>query len=239
MTASQHTIAGQIVTMPVKVRKAEQHMAMFSVDADAAQQMIDYSGLQVCRYLPGRAIVVLMLMHYIDGDLGQYYEFGTNVMVNPPGSTASGLRALQSAGAFIHHLPVDQEFTLEAGTTIWGYPKVMADFTIRDGRQFGFDLNIDGQFVVGMEFRRGLPVRLTPRNQAQRSYSHRDGVTRETAFEMSMTGVRNRPGGVAMRLGDHAYAKELACLGFPKTALMSSAVENVQMSFDDATEVSR
>ena len=28
-------------------------MAMFSVDADAAQQMIDYSGLQVCRYLPG------------------------------------------------------------------------------------------------------------------------------------------------------------------------------------------
>ena len=58
--------------MPVKIRKANQHMAMFSVDADAAQRMIDYSGLQVCRYLPGRAIVVLMLMHYIDGDLGQY-----------------------------------------------------------------------------------------------------------------------------------------------------------------------
>ncbi len=113
-------------------------MAMFSVDADAAQRMIDYSGLQVCRYLPGRAIVVLMLMHYVDGDLGQYYEYGTSVMVNPPGSDASGPRALQSAGAFIHHLPVDQEFTLEAGTTIWGFPKVMADFTIRDGRAVRF-----------------------------------------------------------------------------------------------------
>ena len=95
MTASQHTIAGTVLTMPVKIRKATQHMAMFSVDADAAQHMIDYSGLQVCRYLPGRAIVVLMLMHYIDGDLGEYLEYGTSVMVNPPGSNASGPRALR------------------------------------------------------------------------------------------------------------------------------------------------
>src|SRR6202021_297817 len=155
--------AGPLLTVAVQIRRRKQHMAMFSVDADAAQHLIDYSDLRVCRYLPGRAVVVLMLMHYIDGDLGQYYEFGTSVMVNPPGSNASGPRALQSAGAFIHHLPVDQAFTLEAGTTIWGYPKVMADFTIRDGRQFGFDLSIDGELVAGMEFRPGLPVLLTPR----------------------------------------------------------------------------
>lgn len=238
MTASQHTIAGTVLTMPVKIRKANQHMAMFSVDADAAQQMIDYSGLQVCRYLPGRAIVVLMLMHYIDGDLGQYHEFGTSVMVNPPGSKASGLGALQSAGAFIHHLPVDQAFTLEAGTKIWGYPKVMADFTVREGRQFGFDLTIDGQPVIGMEFRRGLPFRLTPRQQSQRTYSHRDGITRETAFEHTLDGVRTRFGGVSIRLGDHPYAKELASLGLPKRALVSSSVEHVQMSFGDAQEIS-
>src|SRR5271170_5096434 len=146
MTTSQHTIAGTVITMPVQIRKANQHMAMFSVDADAAQRLIDYSGLQVCRYLPGRAIVVLMLMHYIDGDLGQYHEYGTSVMVTPPGapseSKRGGLRALQSAGAFIHHLPVDQAFTLEAGIKIWGYPKVMADFTIREGRRFGFDAHV-------------------------------------------------------------------------------------------------
>jgi len=133
---SQHTIAGTVLTMPVRVRKAAQHMAMFSVDADAAQRMIDYSGLRVCRFRPRRAVAVLMLMHYVDSDLGEYCEYGTNIMVNPPGSNASGLRALQSAGAFIHHLPVDQAFTLEAGRNIWGYPKVMADFAIRDGKNF-------------------------------------------------------------------------------------------------------
>jgi hypothetical protein len=238
MTASQHTIAGTVLTMPVKIRTATQHTAMFSVDADAAQRMIDYSGLQVCRYLPGRTIVVLMLMHYIDGDLGQYYEYGTNVMVNPPGSTATGPRALQSAGAFIHHLPVDQEFTLEAGTRIWGYPKVMADFTIRDGHQFGFDLTIDSQFVLGMEFKPGLPVPMPVREQAQRSYSYRDGVLRETPFQMTLTGARYRPGGARIRLGEHPYAKELASLGLPKRALASGSVANVQMSFGDAQEIS-
>ncbi|MCV7350301.1 acetoacetate decarboxylase family protein [Mycobacterium parmense] len=224
--------------MPVRIRKATQHMAMFSVDADAAQRLIDYSGLQVCRYLPGRAVVVLMLMHYIDGDLGQYHEFGTSVMVNPPGSRAKGPRALQSAGAFIHHLPVDQAFTLEAGTTIWGYPKVMADFTVREGRDFSFDLSIDRQLVVSMDFRRGLPFRLTPRQQSQRTYSHRDGVTRETSFEHTLDGVRTRFGGVHMRLGDHPYAKELASLGLPKRAMVSSSVDEVQMTFGDAQEIS-
>jgi hypothetical protein len=238
MTASQHTIAGTVLTMPVRIRRATQHMAMFSVDADAAQRMIDYSGLQVCRYLPGRAIVVLTFMHYIDGDLGQYHEFNTSVMVNPPGSAASGPRALQSAGAFTHHMPVDQAFTLEAGTKIWGYPKVMADFAIREGRQFGFDCSVDGQLAVGMEFRRGLPFRLTPRHQAQRSYSHRDGVACETAFEYTLDGVRTRFGGVRIRLGDHPYAKELASLGLPKRAMVSSSADNVQMSFGDAQEIS-
>lgn len=225
--------------MPVQIRTADQHMAMFSVDADAAQRMIDYSGLQVCRYRPGKAVVILMLMRYVDGDLGQYLEYGTNVMVNPPGSTASGLRALQSAGAFIHHLPVDQAFTLEAGRKIWGYPKVMADFTVRDGRQFGFDVSIDGRLAVGMEFRPGLPVPsvFTSKPQVHPTYSHLDGVTRETAGQMRLFGVRYRLGGARLTLGDHPYAKELAALGLPKRAFISSSAANVQMTFGDAKEI--
>jgi hypothetical protein len=240
MTASQHTIAGTVLTMPVRIRRASQHMAMFSVDADAAQQMIDYSGLKVCRYLPGRAIVVLMLMHYTDGDLGQYLEYGTNVMVNPPGSDATGVKALQDAGAFIHHLPVDQAFTLEAGTKIWGYPKVMADFAVREGKPFSFDVTIDGQFAVGMDFRPGLPMpaAFTSRPQSNPTYSYRDGVLRETIGEMTLHDVRYRLGGAHVRLGDHPYAKELASLGLPKRALVSSSAGNVEMTFADAQEIS-
>ncbi len=237
---TQHTIAGNTVTMPVRIRTAGQHMAMFSVDADAAQRMIDHSGLQVCRYRPGRAMVILMLMRYVDGDLGEYLEYGTNVMVNPPGSTATGLRALRSAGAYIHHLPVDQSFTLEAGRTIWGYPKVMADFTVREARQFGFDVSIDGKFAVGMEFRPGIavPSVFTSRPQVHPTYSHLDGVTRRTEGQMRLSGVRYRFGGARLRLGDHPYAAELASLGLPKRAIVSSSAANVQMTFGDAEVIS-
>ena len=236
---TQYAIAGQTVTMPVQIRRAGQHMAMFSVDADAAQRMIDYSGLQVCRYRPRRAVVILMLMHYIDGDLGPYLEYGTNVMVNPPGSTASGLRALRDAAAFIHHLPVDGEFTMEAGRKIWGYPKVLAEFTVRDGQSFGFDVAIDGRHAVSMEFGKGLPTpsALTSKPQVHPTYSHLDGVTRETAGEMTLSGVRYRPGGVTIRLGDHSIGRDLAALGLPKRALFSSSAENVEMTFGDAKEI--
>jgi len=238
---STHTIAGTVLTMPVRVRTAYQHTAMFAVDAAAAQHMIDYSGLRVCRFGRGnrKAMVVLMLMRYEDTDLGQYYEYGTNVMVNPPGSNASGVSALQSAGAFVHHLPVDQSFTLEAGRTIWGYPKVMADFTVRNGRQFGFDVTIDGRHAVSMEFRRGLPIpaRFTSAPQVHNTYSHLDGVTRETAGKMVLSGVRYRPGGVTVRLGEHPYAKELASLGLPKRAFVSSSADNVDMTFADSRVV--
>jgi hypothetical protein len=236
MPASQHTIAGTLLTMPVKIRRATQRAAMFAVDADAAQRMIDYSGLQVCRFRPKRALVVLIVMCYTDGDLGQYWEYGTNVMVNPPGSSASGLRALQSAVAFVHRLPVNQAFTLEAGTTIWGYPKVMADFNIRDARQFGVDVSIDGQHAVGMDFRPGLPIPsvFTSRTSEHPTYTYRDGVLRETLGQFSLTGVRYRLGGVQVRLGDHPYAKELAALGLPKRAMMSTSADNVEASFGDA-----
>lgn len=237
---TEHTIAGTVLTMPVRVRTAHQHTAMFVVGADAAQRMIDYSGLRVCRFGKNRALVVLMLMRYEDTDLGQYYEYGTNVMVNPPGSDASGMSALQSAGAFVHHLPVDQSFTLEAGRTIWGYPKVLADFTVRNGRQFGFDVTIDGQHAVSMEFRPGLPVpsTLTSKKQVHSTYSHLDGITRETEGEMVLSGVQYRLGGVEVRLGEHPYAKELASLGLPKRAFVSSSASNVDMTFGDAKEIS-
>lgn len=238
---SQYTIAGTVLTMPVRVRTAHQHTAMFVVDADAAQRMIDYSGLRVCRFGRGhrKAMVVLMLMRYEDTDLGQYYEYGTNVMVNPPGSNATGMKALQSAGAFVHHLPVDQSFTLEAGRTIWGYPKVMADFTVRNGRQFGFDVDIDGQHVVSMEFAPGIPVpaAFASKPQVHSTYSYLDGVTRETDGKMVLSGVRYRPGGVSLRLGEHPYAAELAALGLPKRALVSSSAANVDMTFGDARTV--
>lgn len=240
MPNSQHTIAGTVLTMPVRIRKADVRTAMFSVDAAAAQRLVDYSGLQVCRHRPDRAVLTLMLARYIDGDLGQYHEFGTAVMVNPPGSNAQGLKALGDAAAFIHHLPVDQAFTLEAGRTIWGFPKIMADFTVREGSHFGFDVSAEGQHIAGIDFGRGLPVPgvFTSRARMLKTYTFAEGTTREVPWEMKIREVRGRLGGATVRLGDHPYARELASLGLPKRAMASGAVGHVEMTFGDAHAIS-
>ena len=232
--AAQHTIAGTVLTMPVRVRKADVHTAMFSVPADAAQRLIDHSGLQVCRFRPERAVVTLMLARYLDGDLGRYNEFGTCVMVNPPGSQATGPRALADAAAFIHHLPVDQPFTLEAGRTIWGFPKIMAEFDIRDANPFSFSVSEGGSLIAGIEFKRGLPIPMRSKPQILTTYTHADGTTREVPWEMRNSGVRFRLGGARLKLGDHPYARELAGLGLPKRALVSGSVGNVEMTFGEA-----
>lgn len=236
---AQYTIADTVLTMPVRIRRSDTHVAVFSVPAAAAQRLIDYSGLRVCRYLPGRALAMLMLVRYHDGDLGQYHEFGTAIMVNPPGVTARGPRALRSAAAFVHHLPVNQTFTLEAGRRIWGFPKVMADFTVHEKPDFGFSVTVARQLVADIQFKAGVPLpsALTARPRVLKTYSHTDGVTREIPWEMSNSGMRVRLGGARLRLGDHPYATELATLGLPKRALASQSSAHVEMTFGDAHEV--
>ena len=116
----------------------------------AAQRLIDYSGLQVCQHRPGRAVVNLMLVRYIDGDLGQYHEFGTAVMVNPPGSMPR-LRALGDAPPSSTICP---SIKLHSGgrTHDLGIPKDHGGLhRSREGR-FGFDVSADGAHIAGIDF---------------------------------------------------------------------------------------
>jgi len=85
-------------------------------------------------------------------------------------------------------------------------------------------MSIDGQLVVGMEFRRGPAVFADPAARRRSAATrNRDGVTRETSFEHTLDGVRTRFGGARIWLGDHPYSKELASLGFRSGAMMSSS----------------
>ncbi|MFG1795458.1 acetoacetate decarboxylase family protein [Nocardia sp. NPDC049149] len=239
---STHTVLGQEVRMPVQIRLAHAFMASYLVPADAAQQVIDYSGLRVLRLPGGRAMCSLVFVEYVDGDLGPYNEFGVSFMVRH--HTAGGLgdiRALATnrAGVLIHRLPVDGDFTLAAGRGIWGFPKELADFDVRHdtGTRHGA-LHQDGKLVVDLTVRHGIP---TPRRRAAASsfdaYAHIDGVTRCTPWRMAPSGMRARPGGATLALGDHPIADELRSLRLPHRALMTSTIARLAMTFDDAAVV--
>lgn len=236
---STHLVSGRQIAMPVQVRTATAFMAVFSVAAARAQASIRDTGLEVLEFFPGKALCTLVFVDYIDGDLGPYNEFGVCFLVR---TRAGGpLRDLGSlvtggAGALIHHLPVDGDFTLAAGREIWGFPKTLADFDVdhdspaRRGR-----LTVDGALVAELSVSPGLPVPGKGLAASLDAYSHLDGTTRRTTWDMNPTGVRARLGGATLHLGSHPIADELRSLGLPGRALATSTIDNLEMTFGNAT----
>lgn len=237
-----HTVLGRTVPMPVEVRSAVAMTAMFSVPAAPAQEMIAYSGLEVLEYRRGHGIVGLVFVRYVDGDLGPYDELGVCVLVHAHGHAGrrtswGNLRSLATgeAGVLIHRLPVDGEFTLAAGRVIWGFPKTLAEFaTDLDGATRRVALRQDGRLVVDLRVRRGLSLPAPGSRLALTAYSHLDGATRRTSWRMDPQGVRSRPGGAELLLGDHPIAHELARIGLPRRALFSTTIANLPMCFEGA-----
>ncbi|WP_242608619.1 acetoacetate decarboxylase family protein [Actinomadura formosensis] len=242
MTSTVHAIQGRRVALPVRIRDAAVASAMFAVPARAAQAVIAYSGLDVAEPLPGRAICSLAFVRYTDGDLGRYHEFAVAFLVRPPGTAPAGpLGRLRGIGAFIHWLPVDQEFTLEAGRSIWGFPKEIADIPLNlAGRVKRCAVRFGGRTAIEMAVRPGVPMPGVTAAPEVAAYSCMDGVTRRTPWTLTPSAVRARPGGAKVFLGDHPVAEELRGLGLDRArALGSGTARHVEMVFEGAEEVRR
>jgi hypothetical protein len=231
------TIQGRDLDLPIEVRDASQWAAQFLVPADAAQDVVAPTGLEVATPFPGRSMLSLAFVQYRDTDLDAYHEVAVSFVVRPhdapPAAPWERVREFWSGqvGAYIHQLPVDQEFTLEAGRTIWGFPKFLASIDITTvGRRTVCALWHDGQHVFTLDVRRGGPVRLP--QQAPPSYSFVDGVLRRTEWRAEGTDRGAVPGGAEIELGEHPIAKELSTLGLPRRALMTASVGHLRASFD-------
>ncbi|MEV0666948.1 acetoacetate decarboxylase family protein [Actinomadura luteofluorescens] len=240
-TAQAHAIQGERVTLPVRIRDAAVGSAMFAVPAGAAQDVIAYSGLAVAEPLPGKAVCSLAFVRYADGDLGPYHEFAVAFLVRPPGAAPSPgvLGRMRGIGAFIHWLPVNQEFTLEAGRTIWGFPKEIADIPMDlAGRVKRCAVRFGGRTAIEVAIRPGVPMPAGSAAPSVDAYSCLDGVTRRTPWTLTPSDVRTRPGGAKVVLGDHPVADELRGLGLDRArALTTSTVGHLRMVFQGAEEV--
>lgn len=242
---ARHIIQGRSITTPVAIRDATAYFAAYFVRADAARAVIAYSGMDVTEPLPGKAVCALAFIRYDDTDLGAYHEFLVTFLVRPPGGgppsgrgPLAGPRDLRRAGTamFVHWLPVDQTFTRDAGRAIWGFPKELADIELRlDSPYKRCILRRDRRLVLDLLIRPGLPA---PAAAVKiDAYTHLDGVTRRVPWSMRPSGVRARPGGALIRLGNHPIAKELSELGLPKSAAMTASVAHLRMTVADAVEV--
>jgi hypothetical protein len=232
-----YKIGGRSVRLPVEVRRAASWTAQYLVDAVAAQRLLGASGLLVAT-LGSKAVASLSFVRYEDGDLDAYNEVALSIMVRRHNATpAAGLvRSLEiptgRIGVYIHRLPVNQSFTLEAGRTIWGYPKFLADISIdSEGRAATCELRHEGKHVLTLTVPNGglvpLPSRVVP------TYTFTDGLLRMTDWKVRWSGGRMRRGGAArLELGTHEMSEEIRSLGLPKRPLFTSSVPAMRARFE-------
>lgn len=226
-----HTVLGEQVRMPVQIRHADACSALFLVDAAAARDLLTGTGLEPITALPGKAVLSLAFVRYLDGDLGPYHEFAFSLMARQPGRK-------NSTGAYIHWLPVNQSFTCEAGQSIWGFPKLMADIDITPvGRGHRCEVHVDGQFVLALRVADGFRMPGGAGGASIDAYTARNGILRRTPWVMNPAQVRGRPGGARIELGDHPVSEQLRALGLPARALFSSRIGALRMTFEDAATV--
>lgn len=219
-----YDIAGRTVTMPVQVRDASAGTVLWDVDATAAQALLP-ADFEVAETAPGRANLAIALVDYRDNDLGSYLEIGIILFVRP--------RAGGEEGNFIVHLPVDQEFTCEAGQRIWGFPKTVESIERVDGDgSTTWTLQMDGELVLRLTMPRGGSDEARPLPMT--SYTVLDGAPHATAFSQWGKGSQLVIGGegVALELGSHPIAKELESLGLPAEPQLSTWTERMQATFE-------
>lgn len=226
---TSYEILGRRVSMPCVVAEMDSYSASFLVAYGAARELIAYSGLEPAEPLPGKAMLALAQIKYLENDLGRYDEFAVALSVRHAGVTG-GTRSdrirefyTNATGTFIHRLPVSEAFTCQAGRQIWGFPKMVADAEIDDdGRRMRAEWVHDGKPIISMAMGTGgLQIPAGGRGFGMDAYSHLDGVTRRTEWgmEFDRVGVRFMTG-IELELGTHEIAEELRALGIPRRPLM-------------------
>ncbi len=89
----------------------------------------------------------------------------------------------------------------------------------------------DGRLIAELTVKQGIPMPGRGTNTSLDAYSHLDGVTRRTSWDMNPRGVRTRLGGAELTLGDHPIADELRSLGLPRRALATTTIPDLRMTF--------
>ncbi|GAA1518186.1 acetoacetate decarboxylase family protein [Sphaerisporangium rubeum] len=262
---ASHPVQGRRVDTPVQVRDATACGAGYLVRADAVRAVLAYCDFDVLEVIPGKALCTLVFARFADSELGAYHQFGVAFLVRSPGSPRvrsrsplSGVKELctPGTGAFVHWLPVDQPFALEAGRAIWGFPHELAQLDLRLASPYKrCVLRKDGRLVLDLLLRPGIPLPRVPSpgtttlsrvthlglpilgTPTMDAFTHLDGVTRRSRWTIHPHSVRTRPGGALIRLGNHPIAKELSELGLPKRALSTTSVARMTMTFEEPVRI--
>ncbi|MBM2616590.1 acetoacetate decarboxylase family protein [Actinoplanes sp. LDG1-06] len=211
------TIQGETVTLPVEITSARLTSAVFTTPVASARAVLGGRPLRPFS-LFGRAIGVLMCVHYDEWALKSYDEVGVGLLVRGP-SGPPGLHFVD--------LPVTGAFTREAGQDFWALPKWLMDADLRfSPMETDVVVHDRSDEVMRASFRHGrfrLPFALRSALPAWSYLEHgaQAGVLLRGEVPMRLSGVRLGRGAFRVRLGDHPMAERMKALGMGARPLLT------------------
>jgi hypothetical protein len=205
------------IVLPIRYWRTDCFLGVFPADYGAVRDMLPSSRLHPMRLLGSKAAIAVVAYDYIETGVGPYGEIGLVPLCTLDRAAPPMLPLLQDRwrgiGGFVAHLPVTSRVACEAGRSIWGYPKFVADMA--------FDVSPERQEVTlaeaGREILR-LGVRRAGRVALERAplttFTVRgDRLIRTTVALRGYVALSVGGSGGELTLGDHPVGRELAALG--------------------------
>lgn len=229
MTAAGTTVWGEIqgreITFPMEVTAMNAATLLFSVPAVAASALLPGDAFEVVEVAPGTAQLVVALCDYVENPWGDYDEVNLGFLARPRGASPDVV------GSFVYRMPVNQDFTCEAGNRVMGFPKTVESIDVAySASSVSFALATDDGPQLAVSLPRVAPAG-PPADVAATSYSYLDGVAHGTELRMDMgTGVVD-PADVSITLGTGTIADELRSLGLPTTPDLATWGEGLTATF--------
>jgi hypothetical protein len=218
-------IQGREITFPMEVTSMNAATLLFSVPLRTAAALLPGDAFEVVEVAPGTAQLVVALCDYVENPWGDYGEVNLGFLARPAGAPAEVI------GSFVYRMPVDQEFTCEAGNRVMGFPKTVEDLSVTyTSSAVTFALATAEGPQLAVTLPRAAPLGPAEAVEAT-SYSYLDGVPHATALRMDMgTGVVD-PGAVVLELGSGTIAEELRSLGLPTPPDLATWGEGLTATF--------
>jgi hypothetical protein len=225
-TTTWGEIQGQTITFPMEVDRFDTATLLFTVPLDAAQALLPGDAFEVVATGRGVAQLVIAFCDYIENPWGDYLELNFGFLARPAGAPDDVI------GSFVYRMPVDQEFTCEAGNKVMGFPKTVEQMSaVRADGRCTVTLFEDSAPSVVLRFPTPAADGESPRIESL-SYSYLDGVPYETPLAMDMGTGMIDPTDVEIELGDGPIATGLRTLGLPGlTADLATWGEGLSATF--------
>ena len=202
-------------------------VALHTASSTQAALLLPDRRMSLISVAPGRCLVGVLAVEYRESDLGPYSELAIVVPMAfdaPAGPWVSMIRdsLARSFSAYVWRMPVSTPLSRDAGVSLAGFPKELADIRFRQaGGVASCELTQDGVPAVSLSCASAAST--GRRNLRVRAYTQMQGLSLVSRLHVQETRFddRLRPTAAQLELGQGALADELRALRLSENPIAS------------------